>query len=159
MIDHCRRADDPGVLPPVGVPPLFCAEHAGLLLRLPDEEHALVALERSQVLVRHVVLPLSLLEGDQVDPLGCDEALDGVHEALTHRGDHDRGGHPDRQLRLQEVDEAGARLQRRDVGVEIHPVDRFQLKSHVVLEDFSNVFAYHGYGAPGERGRHGHRPE
>ena len=41
-------------------------------------------------------------------------------------------GHARPELRLHEVDEAAARLQRRDVGIEIHPVDGFQLEGHVI---------------------------
>ena len=38
--------------------------------------------------MRRVVLPLALLEGHQIDPLGLDgaEPLDGGDELLTHGG-------------------------------------------------------------------------
>ena len=69
MIDHRRRADDPGIRLPLRVPPLFRAEDTGLLLGLADEEHALVARELREVRLRHVVLSLAFLERHQVDPL------------------------------------------------------------------------------------------
>ena len=46
VIGHRGRPDDPGVRLPLRVPPLLGAEDAGLLLRLADEQHALLALER-----------------------------------------------------------------------------------------------------------------
>ena len=95
-----------GYVLPGGVAPLLGAEDAGLLLGLADEEHALVALERREVLLGDVVFALALLEGHQVDALRHDEALDGLDEALTHRRDHHRRGHPHPELRLHEVDEA-----------------------------------------------------
>jgi hypothetical protein len=64
-------------------PPLLGAEDAGFLLGFADEQHTLVALERREVLLRDVVLPLALLERHQVDPLSCDEALDGLDEPLV----------------------------------------------------------------------------
>ncbi len=42
--------------------------------------------------------------------------------------------------------------QRRHVGIQIQPIDGFQLEGHVIGQDFRNVFAYHVGGAPGERG-------
>ena len=158
VIDHHRRADDPGI-DATSVAPLLGAEDTGLLLGLADEQHALVAVELGEVLFRDVVLPLALLERDQVHPCGLGKGLHGVHESLAHRRHHHRRRHPDAELRLEEVDEPAARLQRRHIGIEIHPVDGVQLEGHVVLEDLRNVFAYHDGGAPGERGRHGHRPE
>ena len=48
MIDHRGRADDPGIGLPVRVPPLLGAEDAGFLLRLADEQHAFLAVERAR---------------------------------------------------------------------------------------------------------------
>ena len=144
---------------PARVASLLGAEHARLLLSLADEEHALLTRERGEVFLRDVVLPLALLEGHQIDPLGGDEPLDGRDELLTHGRDHHRRGHPSPELAFHEVDESAARLQRRDVGIEIHPVDGLQLEGHVIREDLGDVFAYHDGGAPGERGPRGHRPD
>jgi len=78
---------------PLGIAPLFRPEDARFLLRFPDEEHALVALERGEVLFRDVVLPLPFLEPHEVDPLRLDEPLQGLHESLTHGRDHHRRRH------------------------------------------------------------------
>jgi hypothetical protein len=128
-------------------------------LGLADEEDAFNAVKPSEVLMGHVVLPLPLLERHQVEPLGLDEALDGRHERLTDGRDQHRRGYSRAQLRLHEVREPCARLERRDIGVQIHPVDGFQFEGHVMVEDLSDVLAYHGGGAPGERGPSGHRPD
>ena len=158
VIDRGRRADDPRVGRSVGIPPLLGAEDTGLLLGLADEEHPFVSRERGQVGVRHVILPLVLLKGDQIDACGLGEALYRVDEPLGHRRHH-RGRRDARpQVSLQEVHDAAARLQRRHVAVQVHSVDRFQFEGHVMVKDFSDTFAYHGAGAPGERGPRGHRP-
>ena len=159
VIGHRGRPDDPGVPLPLRIPPLFGPKDTGFLLRLSDEQHALLALERREVLLRDVVLPLALLERHQIDPFRVDEALDGVDELLTHRRHHHRRRDARPQLRLHEPDEPSARLQRGDVRIQIHPVDGLQLEGHVIRQDLSDVFAYHDGGAPGERGPCGHRPE
>ncbi len=159
MIDHRRRPDDPGIGLPPGVAPLLGAEDVRFLLRLPDEQHALVAVEAREILLGEVVFALALLEGHQVNGLRRHKALDRGDKSFAHRRDHHRRRHDGAELRLHEVDEAAARLQRRDVGIEIHPVDRFQLEGHVIREDLSDVFAYHDGGAPGEHGPCGHRPK
>jgi hypothetical protein len=126
---------------------------------VPTKQHALLAGERRQVLLRDLVFPLALFDRHQLDPLGLDEMLDGLDEPLTHRCDHGGGGHAGTELLLDEVDKLRTGLQRRHVGIEIHPVDRFQFEGDVVVEDLSNVFAYHRHGAPGERGPTGHDPK
>jgi hypothetical protein len=85
VIDHRRRADDPGVRLPGGVPPFLRAEDVGLLLRLPDKQHALLALEAGKVVLRDLVLPLPLLERHEVEALRRHKALDGGDELLAHR--------------------------------------------------------------------------
>jgi hypothetical protein len=100
VIGHGRRADDPRIGLPGRVVSFLGAEHAGLLLGLADEEHALLACERGEVRLRDVVLPLPLLEGHQIEALRRDEALDRRDEPLTHRGDHHGGGHPHAELCL-----------------------------------------------------------
>ena len=114
----------------MSVPSLLGAEHAGFLLRLADEQDALIPLKSRQVFVGDVVFALSLFEGHQVESLGLDEPLDRLDESLAHRGDHGRRRNGRPELGLHEVDETAARLQRRDVGIEIHPVDGFQLEGH-----------------------------
>ena len=37
------------------------------------------------------------------------------------------------------------------VAIQVHPVDAFQFEGHMSIEDFSDVFAYHADGVPGER--------
>lgn len=146
VVGHRGRADTPRVRLPGRVAPFLRAEDARLLLRFPDEQHALLTLERRQILLRDVVLPLALLERDQVHPFGRGDSVDGLHECLTHGSDHHGRRHSGPQLRLHEVDKAAARLQGRDVRIDA--IDRFQLERHVVFEDLSNVFAYHGGGTP-----------
>ena len=160
VVDRGRRADNPGIgRPVVGIPSLLGAEDTGLLLSLADEEHAFVAGERGEVLLRDVILPLVLRKRDQIDAGGLGEALHGVHEALG-QGGHHRGRRDARpEMLLHEVDDAAARLQRGHIAIEVHPVNRFQFEGHVIVEDFRDTFAYHGAGAPGERGPRGHRPE
>ena len=148
-----------GYVFPGRVSPLLGAEDVGLLLRFAHEQHPLVAVERRQVLLRDIVLPLTPLEGHEVDPFRDDKALDGVDELLRHRRHHHRRRDARPQLRLHEPDEPSARLQRGHVRIQIHPVDGLQLEGHVIREDLGDAFGYHDGGAPGERGPCGHRPD
>jgi hypothetical protein len=59
MVDHRRRANDPGVHA-ARVAPFLGAEDTRLLLRFADEEHALLAGKRGEVCLRDVILPLPL---------------------------------------------------------------------------------------------------
>jgi hypothetical protein len=127
-------------------------------LGLADEEHPFVAGEGGPILLGDVILPLIFLKGQEVDVRRGGEVFDRLHELLAH-GCHDRGRRDTRsQVLLHEVDDATARLQRGHVSVQVHAIDRFQFEGDVLVEDFSNTFAYHRLGAPGERGPCGHRP-
>ena len=160
VIDHRRRADDPRVRRPVAAFRRFSVRKTlAFSWALPTNSTPSSPVERGEVLLRDVILPLPLLERHQIEALRLDEALDGLHEPLAHRRHHHGRRHAGAEMLLHEVHDPAARLQRRDVAVEIHPVDRFQFEGHVVVEDFRDAFAYHGAGAPGERGPRGHRPQ
>jgi hypothetical protein len=73
VIDHRGRANDPWIDAP-GIAALLRAEHAVLLLGLADEEDAFVAVECREIVLRDVVFPLALLEGDPSAATNCSMA-------------------------------------------------------------------------------------
>jgi len=110
VIDHRGRADDPGIGLPLRIPALLGAQHAGLLLRLADKQHAFLAVEPRAVLLRDIVLALMLLERDEIHLLGLDELLDRRDKPLAQGGHDMRGGHDRAELILDEVHEPPACL-------------------------------------------------
>ena len=141
------------------IPALVGAEDARLLLGFADEEDPFVALERGEVLVGDIIFALALLEFHEIEALRLGESLDRLDELLRHRRNQHRRRHPSPQVGFDEVGEAGAGLERGDVSVEVHPINRFQFEGDVIGEDRRDTFAYHRLGAPGERGPCGHRPQ
>jgi hypothetical protein len=95
VVGHRRAAGDPRVrvaLASLGVLSARGAKHRGLLLGLADEQHPLGETTPCQILLRHVVLALSFLEADHIEPMLFGEALDGANEPLGHGRDHGSGG-------------------------------------------------------------------
>jgi hypothetical protein len=105
MIGQRGGPADPRVGLPLGIPALLGPEDTGLLLGLADKEHAFVAFELGEVLLRDVILPLPLFERHQIDALRLRETLDRLDEALAHRRNHHRRWHPHAELRFEEVGE------------------------------------------------------
>ena len=114
------------------------AEHAGLLLSAPDEQHALGSVETGQVLVRHVVFALSGPKVDEIDTLIGYEPVDVGYEALRDRV-HQRGRHErEPAVALEEPDHPELVLKPRLVDVEVHPVDALHLEAHMVFENIGH---------------------
>ena len=88
-----RRRHQPRIVT-VGVRPAppHGAWHVRLLLCDTDEQHSLVAGEAPQIVLCPVVLTLTALELDQINPFTLDEAFDGSHEVA-------RPGRQQRRLR------------------------------------------------------------
>jgi hypothetical protein len=68
---------------PLRIPPLLGTEHAGLLLRLADKQHAFLAGEPSAIRLRDVVLALMFLKRDEIQLFGLDELLDRRDKPLA----------------------------------------------------------------------------
>jgi hypothetical protein len=139
LVDHGRGLDDPRIgLAGLWMPALFGAEDRGLLLRLADEEDAFCAsgcTEAGQVLFGKIVLALVAGEGRQGDSLLFRERLDGRDE---RPGDpvHERGGGEDHPpVLLEEADHAKVHLKLRNIDVQVHPVDSFELQSHMIVQE------------------------
>jgi hypothetical protein len=132
-VDERRGAHQPGIAAPgPRVVATLGAPHSRLLLRPPDEQHPLVLGEGGEELLGEIVLPLTLREMDQLQAPGGDETVNVRDKRLGHRIHQRRG----RILMTAVTDEKP-----RDpatVGqpwhphVEIHPVDRLHLKTHVI---------------------------
>ena len=143
---------DPGIGPArLGVPPLLGSERGRLLLGLAHEEHPFVALKALQVLVGDVVLALALGEGDEVDPLVVDEALDVLHEPLGDRVHEGRGGEAEAQVAAEEAHHAGCVLELRDIEVQVHPVDALNLQGYVLGQHIAHGSGYGHLWAPVDR--------
>ncbi len=126
------------------ITPFLGAEHGGFLLCPADEQHALGAAERGQVLVHHVVLALPFGE---IDPRHTVDLREAVHRGAERVGDlrqRCRRGDRQPQLPLQIADQPRRELQSRHIDVQIHPVDALHLEAHMLGQDI------------GDRSRYGH---
>jgi hypothetical protein len=142
MVDHRGGPNDPRIgRPGHRVTALLGPEHPGPLLRLPDEQHPLQTaggLEGGQVLVRHVVLTLPLLEGDHRHPLIGGEPLDRGHEPSADRVHQRRRREPGTPMTDQEPRRPARVLQPRLVHVQVQPVDALHLQHHMIGEDIGD---------------------
>ena len=84
-----------------------------------------------QVLVHQIVLPLTLREIDQRQPVVMGVAADRGDERLAARGDQRRGGDVEPEMPGQVPDDLPDPLQLGNVEVEIQPVDGLDLELHM----------------------------
>jgi hypothetical protein len=143
VIDHRRGFHDPRVGGPgLRIAPTLGAHHPRLLLRLADVQHAFSVLEILQVLLRHVVLALPLLEVHHVHALLLGEAIHRRHERLGHRR-HRRGrGKALSVVRMQIPHHPAHALQLRHVHIQVHPVDGLRLQRDVIAQHFCHRLWY-----------------
>lgn len=138
LVDHRGGLHDPRIGGTVSVAALLGAEHPGLLLRPPDEQHPLRIGEPGQMLEHHVVLTLPLDELDQRDGVvGGEPAHPGV-ERLGDRRQRRGGVHRAAELAAQEPDQTESALQLRHVHVQVHPVDALDLEPDVLGQHIGN---------------------
>ncbi|MGA9311686.1 MAG: hypothetical protein WBV74_15115 [Pseudonocardiaceae bacterium] len=138
LVDHPGGLHDPRVGITVGVAAAFGAKQRCLFLRPPDEQHSLLPVEASQVLVHDVVFALAL---DEVHPRHLLVAGEPTHRGTERVGDlPQRRGGRDRQLQLalHIPQQARRELQLRDINIAIHPVDAPHLEHHVIGQDISD---------------------
>jgi hypothetical protein len=140
LVDHRGRLDEPRVaLPAARIFATLGPDHRGALLRLADEENALLRSKLGQVALGDIVLALVPLEGDEVDALTFRESLDGLDEFSRHRG-HQRGrGEVEAAVVPEEPGHALLSLKDRDVQVAVHPVDALELQGDVLIENFGDA--------------------
>jgi hypothetical protein len=159
LVDHGRRAGQPGIRLPVGPPPLLRPVDRRLLLRLADEQHALGRArchKARQVLLRHLVLPLPSRERDQRHPLLPDEPLDRRHERPADRRHQRRRRDRLPAVAPEEPHHPAHMLQARHVHVQIQPIDPLDLQRHVLGKNLGHRPCY---AHPGLRSSGGlHRP-
>ena len=86
-----------------------------------------------------VVFALALLEGDQVDPLGLAETLDGLDEVLGDRVHEGRGGEGVAEMAPEVPHDARLVLEFWHVEVQIHPVDGLDFQGHVVAQHIGHT--------------------
>ena len=125
-------------------------QHAGLLLRLADVQHAFPAGPLAQVALGALILALALLETDQVEALAFGEGLDGADEAARHGGHQGRRGDRVAADVAEEVGGAAGGLQQRLVEIELEPVNALDLEGDMLGNGFGDVACY-SHGAASRR--------
>lgn len=91
----------------------------------------------AEISLRDVVPALPLPEGDGIDARARGEPFQALREAPGHGRHQGRGGHGVATDLPEEPGGARAGPQRRDIGVEIEPVEAFRLQRHVIPECLS----------------------
>jgi len=109
------------------IAPLLRARDGSPLLRLADEQDALVAWKPRQILLGDVILALAFLEGDERDPLAVGEAFDRGNEGPRHRRHEHRAGEAMATVPDPEVTNTRRRLQDGNVEIEVEPIDALDL--------------------------------
>src|ERR687888_286317 len=147
VIDHGRRADEPGVfLPGLGIGAFLGTQDRCLLLGLANKEDALGALELGPVLQGDVLFALPLGKRNQRDLILLDEALDCSDEPFTDRVHEGRGGEGVSPVKAQERGNTTLALELGLVDVEVHAVNTFDFQRHMLADDFGNSARYtHGW--------------
>jgi hypothetical protein len=85
-------------------------------------------------------------------------AHDQWQSRRSHRRIADSSGRPSplraraRRAGSSRSRQSRARLERRHVGIEAHPIDRFHFERPVIADDFSDAFVCHRLAGSGERG-------
>jgi hypothetical protein len=133
------------------------AHDAGFLLRLAHVQNAFGLLELAQVGLCDVVLALALLESNEIDAFGSDEALDVADERLAHRRHRRRRGEPLAPVHPQVAHRGPHRLQVRHIDVEVHPIDRLVLKHHMITQHVRHGSCYRHCGLRSSTGPRTHR--
>ena len=124
------------------------AQHARLLLRLADAEHALAPGPVAQVLLRTVVFALAPTERHEVDAVAFGVALDRVDEPLRDRRHQHRRRHRGAPHLAEDVRCPRRPLQHRHVHVEVQPVDALEGQRRVLRQDLGDGSCYlHGSGS------------
>src|SRR4029453_1525933 len=147
-VHHCRRAHDPRIgQPRPGAPALLGAEYGGLLLRLADEYYPFLFLELGQILFHPLVFALTLTKMHNGNCILRDVALKRRYEAAGHRAHQSRGGQRLFAMVAKEPHNSLLALQPRHIDIEIHPVDAFDRKHHMITEDVGDGLCYHVSGS------------
>ncbi len=117
------------------------------ILRLADEDDPFLLAELAQMLGHHLVLALALAELHERNLMLRHEAFQRCHEASAHRA-HQGGGRQRLPAMLpEEPHDPPFVLQQRDENVEVHPVDPFDRKFHMTVENVGHVLCYHDPGS------------
>ena len=146
VVHHRRRRDQPRIGGAGGrVVAALGAQHARLLLRLADVEHALAPGTVAQVLLRTVVLALAPTERHDVDAVAFGVPVDRVDEPLRDRRHQHRRRHRGATHLAEEIRCPRRPLQHRHVDVEVQPVDALEGQRRVLRQDLGDGSCYlHG---------------
>ena len=128
-------------------PALLGAEHRRLLLRLADKHHPFFLVELAQMLRHHGVLALAFAELHERNLMLRHIAFQVRHEAPAHRA-HQGGGWQRLPAMLAEKPHnPPLGLQPRHINVEVHPVDPFDRKLHMLAENIGHALCHHPNGS------------
>src|SRR4051794_28703692 len=106
------------------------------------KDHALWPGELLSVLGRDVVLALALAELHHRDVLSPGKVLQRLHEALADRIHQSAGSKLISPVKPEETGHSLLALQLWHVHIQVHPVDTFDLKSHVLLKHLGDTARY-----------------
>ena len=96
---------------------------------------ALFASETRKVGPGYLILALTFLETDQINPVRVNETVDRFHEALGQRLQQGGRGDEMTQVIAQEADQPHIALELRHVGVEVESVEALHFQGDVLAED------------------------
>src|SRR5262245_56904231 len=148
MVHHRGGPHDPGVrLTRLWTPALLGAEHRGLLLGFADKDHPFFLVEVAQVRPHHRVFALSFTEWHQWYLLAHHELFQGGHKTSAHRAHQSRRWQRLATMLPEEAHNSKLGLQSRHIDIEVHPVDPFDRKLHMILEDIGDALCYHAPGS------------
>ena len=92
----------------------------------------------------HIVLAL-LFEAHHLHFMFPAKGLDRLDEPVADRSQHRAGGEGVARVPFDETGHKLRRLQPRDVKIEVHPVDPFELECHMFVLEFGDIVTYfHG---------------
>ena len=144
-VDHGGAVIDPGNGSSIGAVLANGPGDPGLLLNHADKDHPFACLETPQMLLEDVILPLALLEANQRNGLFLEEIAQAENERIGHFPGLLGRGEAIAPVETKETGHPRRAGQPRDIGVEIHAVDAFELQDDMFALELGQTFGYiHG---------------
>ena len=129
-------AHQPGIgHPGLFVPPPLGAEHRSFFLRLADQHYPFLSPPALPVFPGNVVLALPFPEGDHGNLFLARKSLPRADKRLADGLHQDAGGKRVSAMKSEEAGHTPFPLQLRDVHVQVHPVNAFDLQSHMLPQN------------------------
>jgi hypothetical protein len=101
-----------------------------------DKDHPFLLFEVAEFLLQDLVFALALLEAHQFQALLPNEQFNGVNESDGHFRGLLGGGKAVTEVISAKGGDTSLAGEFGDIGVQIHPVDAFQLQDHVIFLEF-----------------------